>query len=200
MTESFKSDQSSTPGYGDGRLWLPPSPHSFGNKLARALWAVVWLLLFRPSPWFLRGWRCFLLRLFGAQIGPGAFVHSSVKVWAPWNLRMGRSATLSWGVDCYSVAPVILEDYAIVSQYTYLCTASHDYEHAQRPVISAPITIGSRAWLCACVFVGPGVKIGEGTVVGARSSVFRDLPSWCVAVGNPAKSIRQRNRSGATAQ
>ena len=192
MAEQVTTQEPASPAYGDGRPWRPPSPHSLGNRVARALWGVVWLLLFRPSPWFLRGWRCFLLRIFGAQIAEGVFIHPSVKVWAPWNLRMGRSATLSWSVDCYCVAPVTLEDYAIVSQYSYLCAASHDFEHPQRPVISAPITIGSRAWICADVFVGPGVTVGEGTVVGARSSVFRDLPAWCVAVGNPAKPIRQR--------
>ena len=58
--------------------------------------------------------------------------------------------------------------------------------------VSAPITIGTRAWVCADVFVGPGVSIGEGTVVGARSSVFRNLPAWCVAAGSPAKAIRER--------
>lgn len=178
--------------YGDGRAWSPPSPHSLKNRIGRALWGVVWLLLFRPSPRFFMGWRRWLLRCFGAQLAAGAVIHPSVRVWAPWNLRMGRSATLSWDVDCYCVAPVTLEDYAIVSQYSYLCTASHDFNHPQRPVISAPITIGTRAWVCADVFVGPGVSIGEGTVVGARSSVFRNLPAWCVAAGSPAKAIRER--------
>ena len=138
------------------------------------------------------GWRRWLLRCFGAHVAAGAFVHPSVRIWAPWNLRLGKSATLSWDVDCYCVAAVTLEDYAIVSQYSYLCAASHDFEHPRRPVIAAPITIGARAWVCADVFVGPGVRIGEGTIVGARSSVFRDLPPWCVATGSPAKATRKR--------
>ncbi len=160
--------------------------------MGRALWGVVWLFCFRPSPWFMAGWRRWLLRCFGAHVAAGAFVHPSVRIWAPWNLRLGKSATLSWDVDCYCVAAVTLEDYAIVSQYSYLCAASHDFEHPRRPVIAAPITIGARAWVCADVFVGPGVRIGEGTIVGARSSVFRDLPPWCVATGSPAKATRKR--------
>jgi putative colanic acid biosynthesis acetyltransferase WcaF len=160
--------------------------------MGRLIWSTVWVFLFRPSPWFMAGWRRFLLRVFGAKIGPGAFVHSSARIWAPWNLRVGNSATLSWGVDCYNVAEIALDDYAIVSQYSHLCTASHDIEDPRRPVVSAPIHIGARSWVCADVFVGPGVKIGEGTVVGARSSVFRDLPPWCVAVGTPAKPVRKR--------
>jgi putative colanic acid biosynthesis acetyltransferase WcaF len=178
--------------YGDGSLWNPPSPHSRINQVGRAMWGIVWLLLFRPSPRLLMGWRRFLLRLFGSRIGPGANIHPSVRIWAPWNLRVGKSVTLSWGVDCYCVAPVTLEDYVIVSQYSYLCAATHDFNHPHRPVISAPITIGPQCWICADVFIGPGVTIGEGAIVGARSSVFSNIRPWCVAVGCPAKPIRER--------
>lgn len=179
------------PTYGDGSAWQPLSPHSLRNRVGRALWAMVWILLFRPSPWFAGGWRRFLLRIFGAKIDPLAVIHSSVRIWAPWNLRMGKSATLSRDVDCYCVSKVTLQDYAIVSQYSYLCTATHEFENPRRPLISSPIMIGSKVWVCADVFIGPGVEIGDGTVVGARSSVFTNLPARCVAVGQPAKAVRQ---------
>lgn len=178
--------------YGDGTPWNPPSPHSLGNRLLRFVWSVVWLFLFRPSPVCLRGWRRFLLRVFGARIGDGAYIHPSARIWAPWHLSMGKSAVLSHSVDCYCVASVTLEDYAIVSQYSFLCTASHDYTDECRPVTASPITIEARAWLCADIFVGPGVTVGHDAVVGARSSVFRDVPPWAVAVGSPARRIRDR--------
>ena len=57
---------------------------------------------------------------------------------------------------------------------------------------TGPIVIGKRAWLAADVFVGPGATIGDGTVVGARSSVFSDLPAWVLAAGTPAKPLRPR--------
>lgn len=60
------------------------------------------------------------------------------------------------------------------------------------PLVTAPITIGEWAWITADVFVGPGVTIGDGTVVTARSSVFNDLPPWMVARGNPAVPIKAR--------
>jgi len=59
------------------------------------------------------------------------------------------------------------------------------------PVITAPIRIGRRAWVAADVFVGPGVTIGEGAVVGARASVFRNVDSWTVVGGNPARIIKK---------
>lgn len=60
------------------------------------------------------------------------------------------------------------------------------------PLIAAPITLGERVWITADVFVGPGVTIGDGTVVTARSSVFGDLPPWMVASGNPATPRKRR--------
>lgn len=60
------------------------------------------------------------------------------------------------------------------------------------PLVAAPITIGERVWITADVFVGPGVTIGDGAVVTARSSVFSDLPPWMVSRGNPAVPVRDR--------
>ncbi len=59
-------------------------------------------------------------------------------------------------------------------------------------LVTAPITIGAGAWITADVFVGPGVTVGEGAVVGARSSVFKDVPAWTVVAGNPAHEIKKR--------
>lgn len=105
---------------------------------------------------------------------------------------MDECATLSDHVDCYCVAPVRIGAHATVSQYSYLCAASHDHEDANFTLYAQPIAIGAQAWIAADVFIGPGVTIGEGTVVGARSSVFKDLPPWKVCVGSPARPIKDR--------
>ncbi len=170
-----------------------PSPHSMANKVARVAWGVVWLTLYRPSPKVLHGWRRFLLRLFGAKVGRGAHPHPSARIWAPWNLEMGDHSCLSFRVDCYCVARVRLGAHSTVSQYSYLCAASHDIEHPNMPLITAPISIGEGAWVAADVFIGPGVTIGDGAVVGARSSVFRDVDPWTVVAGTPARFVRRRD-------
>lgn len=111
---------------------------------------------------------------------------------------MGTESTLADNVDCYCVDKIKIGDHSTVSQYSFLCTASHDYNdpsimHTPKmPLVTAPIVIGNRVWITADVFVGPGVSIADGTVVLARSSVFQDLPEWVVAAGNPAKTIRKR--------
>lgn len=165
---------------------------SAGNKVARALWQLVWLLLYRPTPRLFHAWRCLLLRLFGARLGKAVHPYPSARIWAPWNLEMGDHACLSEGVDCYCVAPIRIGAHSTVSQYSFLCTASHDYTCADMPLVTAPITLGERVWVTADVFVGPGVTIGDGAVVTARSSVFHDLPPWMVARGTPAVPVKAR--------
>lgn len=171
---------------------LRPKYLSTGNKLARALWNLVWLLFYRPSPVPLHGWRRFLLRLFGAKVGRGAHPYPSAKIWAPWNLEMGDHSCLSHNVDCYCVDQITLGAHTTVSQYSFLCTASHDYTDSTMPLTTAPITLGERVWITADVFIAPGVIIGDGTVVTARSSVFCDIEPWTVAVGNPAQPVKPR--------
>ncbi|HWB19062.1 MAG TPA: hypothetical protein VG711_02090 [Phycisphaerales bacterium] len=160
--------------------------------MARALWGIVYVILFRPSPRNLHFWRNWLLRLFGAKIDRTARVYPRARIWAPWNLVMGKFACIADDVDVYCTLPISIGDYSTVSQYSYLCGATHDFEDVTHPLVPKPITIGRRAWVAADVFVAPGVTIGDGTVVGARSSVFKDLPAWVIATGTPAKAVRPR--------
>ena len=106
---------------------------------------------------------------------------------------MGDYSVLGDAVDCYSVAPVAIGANSIVSQYSFLCAATHDPDRANFPLIARPIRIGERAWVAADAFIGPGVSIGDDAVVGARASVFKDVAAGAVVGGNPARVIRMRN-------
>ena len=162
------------------------------NRLARVLWQVVWLLMFRPSPPPMHAWRCWLLRRFGAQIGSPCYVYNSVEIWAPWQLTMSDHSTLARRVICYSMAPISLGKRAVVSQGVHLCTGSHDYESENFQLFARPISIGADAWVCSEAFVGPGVSIASGAVIGARSVVTRDQLAWMVCGGNPCRPIKPR--------
>jgi len=171
---------------------------SLANRLQRASWQLICGVLFWPSPIALHGWRCWLLRRFGARIGPGCAIYPDVRIWAPWNLRMAAQACLGPAVHCYNMAPVQLGRRALVSQRSHLCTGSHDYESETFALTMAPITIGDDAWVCAESFVGPGIAIGPGAVVGARAVVTRSLPAWTVCAGNPCRAIKPRQRPAYT--
>ena len=166
--------------------------HSQHNKLARLLWRVIWGLLFRPSPDWANGWRVLLIRLFGGHAGHHCCVRPSCRIWAPWNLYMGDYACLGADVDCYNVARVEIGGHATVSQYAFLCTASHDVTDPHMELVVAPIRIGAGAWVAARTFVSPGVTVGEGAVVGACSVVMKDVLPWMVVAGNPARKIKER--------
>lgn len=167
-------------------------PPSVGNKLKRGLWQGVWLLAFRLSPVPLHAWRRLILRLFGAQIGANSAIYPSVRIWAPWNLRVGAAATVGPGVNLYNVAPIIIGEDAVISQGSHLCTATHDHQSADFALMVAPIGIGPNAWVAAEAFVAPGVSIGKSAVIGATSTVTRSVTDYTIVAGNPAKPIGRR--------
>ncbi len=168
-------------------------PLTAGDRMLRAVWAAASLLLFRPTPRPLHAWRRWLLRAFGAKIGKSARIYPTVKIWAPWNLVLKNHSCLGYYVDCYNCARITLEEGAMVSQYSFLCTGTHDYRSKAMPLVAKPIIVGKNAWVCADVFVGPGVTVGEGAVVAARSSVYRDVAPWTVVAGNPAGFLKTRS-------
>lgn len=170
-----------------------PSPHSAANKAARLLWLAARLLLFRPVPWFWHAPRRGLLRLFGARVGKGVQIMPSVQIWAPWNLSLGDHATVSHGVDLYNPDRIEIGAHATVSQRAFLCTATHDIDHPNMPLRTAPVRIGAGAWICAEAYVHPGVAVGVDAVAGVRAVVLRDVAPGEVVGGNPAKFIRRRN-------
>ena len=163
------------------------------HQIIRLVWGIVWPL----GTWFLprsmgMSWKRFLLRLFGAHIASTANVRSTTKVYYPANLWMDEYSSMDENVNCYNVAPVHIGAQSTVSQGAFLCTASHDITNSKNPLVTSPIIVESQAWVAADAFVGMGVTIGEGAVVGARSAVFKDVESWTVVGGNPAKFIKKR--------
>lgn len=161
--------------------------------MRRLIWNVAWACFARPFPRsMVMGWKRTLLRAFGAKIAPTAVVYATAKVFQPWLLTMDDYACLAEGVDCYNAAPIRIGYNATVSQRVFLCTAGHDITDPHHHQTDAPIVIKDRAWVCAEAFIGQGVTIGEGAVVGARACVFKNVEPWTVVGGNPAKFIKRR--------
>lgn len=175
----------------DADSYLRPA-FSFTNRLRRLLWNVVWLLLFRPSPRPLHGWRAFLLRCFGARLGPHCHFYPGARIWAPWNLSADSHACAADAAEIYNPAPVHLGSHAILSQHAYLCGATHDYNHPEFPLLAYRMHIGSYAWICARASVGPGVNVGDGAVLGLAAVATRDLKPWMVYAGSPARVVKHR--------
>lgn len=169
-------------------------PEGFRGRgpFAVQLWWFVQLFLFRLSPQFMYGWRRFLLRCFGAKVGTGVLVRPSVTVTYPWNVELGDYCWIGDGATLYSLGAIEIGPNAVVSQFCYLCGGGHDYHSQSFDIFSKKIVIGECAWLATDVFVAPGVTVGTGAVVGARSSVFHDLPPLMVCFGTPAVPVKAR--------
>lgn len=163
------------------------------HQIIRLIWGFIWSVGARWIPRSMAsGWKRTLLRMFGAKIHPTAVVYSSTRVYYPANLRMEAYSCLDSNVNCYNVAPVIIGENVIISQGAFICTASHDISDPLNHLITSPIIITKNAWVAAEAFVGMGVTIGEGAVVGARAAVFKDVEPWTIVGGNPAKPIKKR--------
>jgi putative colanic acid biosynthesis acetyltransferase WcaF len=169
---------------------------SAGDRARRLLWNICRALLYRPSPRPMHAWRAFLLRCFGAQLGPGCHFYPSSKVWAPWNLTCADQVTAADGAEIYNPAPMRLGSHAILSQEAFLCGATHDYDDPAFPLLAYTTEIGAYAWICARASVAPGVNLGEGAVLGLGSVATRDLEPWSVHAGVPAVKVKERRRSG----
>lgn len=165
--------------------------YSHRELAARFLWHFAQpLFRFSPRPAF--GWRNGLLRCFGARVGRNTRFENSVRVQYPWMLEIGDSSAVGERVLIYNLGKVTVGDRVTISQQAHLCAGTHDYTRPDMPLERLPIAIANDAWVCADAFIGPGVAICEGAVVGARSAVFSNVDAWSVVGGNPARRLKTR--------
>lgn len=145
-------------------------------------------VLFRLSPRPFWSWRRILLRAFGAHVGAQVHIYPTVKIVIPWTLRIGDHTAVGDGAILYGLGPLTLGRRVTVSQGAHLCGGTHDWRDPTMPLIKSSITVEDDAWICTDAFVGPGVTVGQGCIVGARTVVMRDVPAYHVARGNPAQA------------
>ncbi len=162
------------------------------NRLGRLLWNVTFLFLVRWTPPRLAmPWRKLVLRLFGARLGR-TWIHPSVRIWAPWLLTSGNDVFIDRGCQLYNIYGIEIGDRVVISMQSTLCTASHDHRVRDFRLIGERIIVESDCWIAAQAFIVPGVRIGTGSVVGARSVVTKDVPRMTIVAGNPARAVGDR--------
>jgi putative colanic acid biosynthesis acetyltransferase WcaF len=107
-------------------------------------------------------------------------------------VKIGDYSWIGDDVVLYSLGDIIIGKNTVISQKSYICTGTHSYSKIDFPILAKQIVIGDECWLATDVFVSPGVTINKGVVVGARSTVIKDLDSNSVYVGSPARFIKKR--------
>ena len=162
------------------------------------LWQIVQATAFACSPQPAYAWRAWLLRLFGAKVGVGVIVRQTARITYPWKVEFGDHCWIGDHAEIYSLADITIGRNAVVSQRSYLCAGTHDHHDLTFPLVGKPIVVGDEAWIATDCFVAPGVKIGKGAIVAARSTVLKDIPDAMIAAGHPAvvKGPRPRPTKG----
>ena len=168
------------------------SPYGTREKTKRVLWGLVQATAFRASfhNWY--GLRRAMLRMFGAHLDATANVRRTVTIECPWNLSIGAESSIGDRAVLYCLGPVSIGARVTISQGAHLCAGTHDHRRATMPLVRSSITIGDDVWIAADAFVGPGVTVGEGAILGARGVAMRDLAPWTIHAGNPAVAVRER--------
>ena len=133
-----------------------------------------------------------MLRLWGAKIGPQCLISRGVDVLIPRNLILEGFIAIGRDVEIYNFGLVTVGPMTVISQYVYICTGTHDHRLPNFPLRWRDIKIGSECWVAADAFIGPGVTIGNATVIGARAVVTKDMPERMICAGNPCQAIKER--------
>lgn len=162
------------------------------TQVIRVLWALC-RPLFVLSPRPLWGWRRFLLRLFGAEVGQEVHIYPTARILMPWNLVIGDQSSVGDRALLYNIGKLTIGNQSTISHQAHICGGTHDHRMQSFPLVKTPITIGDGAWICADGFVGPGVNVGARAIVAARCVAVKDVPAGAIVGGNPAVLIRQRD-------
>lgn len=169
---------------------------SLGNRLLRVVWGIAWLVLARFTPPPLHAWRRLVLRAFGADIAKGARVHASVSIWFPANLSLGEHVLVGPGARLYNQGHITIGPRTVISQRAHICASTHDVNDPEFQLQLRPVIIGAQCWVAAEAFVGPGVVMGDRSVLAARGALFSAAEPDTIYSGNPAVRLKQRQLRG----
>jgi putative colanic acid biosynthesis acetyltransferase WcaF len=178
--------------YQDLSQYKNPKGFRRKNKFIVQLWWLVQISCFAVSPQFMYGWRRFLLRLFGAEIGQKVLIRPSARIIYPWNVVIGDFSWIGDETVLYSLGEIRIGKNVSIAHRDYLCTGLHDFTKKTFDIKQKPIIIEDEVWIPNDVFIGPGVTIGRGCVIGTRSTVLKDMPEGMICYGNPAKPVKRR--------
>lgn len=167
--------------------------YSPGSKILQLCWIILSRVFLESRFIWPSRFKCFLLRLFGAQVGRGVVIKPNVKIKYPWFLDIGDYTWIGEKVWIDNLAAISIGDNCCISQEAYLLTGNHDYKATEFSLIVAPINVGNGCWIGAKSIVCPGVNIEAGAILSVGSVANKTLEKNGIYQGNPAvfKRIRK---------
>ncbi len=168
--------------------------YSYSEYFGRVLWSLTSpFFYFSPRNFFF--WRSFLLRLFGARVGKNVNVYPSARIYIPWNLSIDDFSSIGEWALIYNLGEIQIGKSVTISHKAQLCSGTHDYKNPNLPLLKKTTIIRDYVWICTDAFIGPGCLIGEGSIIGAKAVVVKNIGNWGIYVGNPAKFLKKREMS-----
>jgi putative colanic acid biosynthesis acetyltransferase WcaF len=166
--------------------------HPGAGRVKILLWSFFNYFLFNSSVPWPRGLKVFLLRAFGAQVGPGLVIKIRVRIKYPWRLRIGGHCWIGESVWIDNLEDVVIGNHVCLSQGALLLTGNHDYTVSHFPYRLGRIVLEDGVWIGARAVVCPWVVCGSHAILTVNSVAARSLEGWKVYVGNPARATRER--------
>lgn len=133
----------------------------------------------------------------GADFRLGAYAIETGRISLGKNVIIRPGTMLFASPQSDSSIQISIEENAMLGSGVHIYVSNHAFNDVTRPIIQQghqdvkPVSIGKGAWIGANAIILPGVSIGENSVIGAGAVVTKSIPDFCVAVGNPAKVIKQ---------
>ena len=192
--------------------------YTFTQKIRLVIWLVRTKILWRQArlirfPFDVRGigfidFGYNLTTGVGCRIEAFDFVfetNSSKHGISKYKIKFGKNVQINDYVHISAMNKVIIGDNVLMASHIYISDNSHGLYKGmaddtdptlapiKRPYYVSPVSIGDNTWIGEGVFIMPGVAIGRGCVIGAHSVVNKDIPDYSIAVGSPAKVVKQYN-------
>jgi acetyltransferase-like isoleucine patch superfamily enzyme len=130
-------------------------------------------------------------------MGQESAIASTVRIYVPGMVRLGRDVHLNDFVHIWGGGGVILGDHVLVASHVVITSQSHDVNALASGLLYRetddlrPVIVGRNVWIGSGACILPGVAIGDDSVIAAGSVVTRSVPARTLVMGVPARVVRQ---------
>lgn len=139
--------------------------------------------------------KLYLIRKKIFHLGKNVIFYFPLRIEGIEHVSIGDNSAIGTYVHIWGDGGVIIGKDVLIAAHCCISSLNHNYTHRlvrEGEIIKKETIIEDDVWLGYGVIVIPGVKIGKGSVIGAGSVVVTDIPSYSIAVGNPARVIKKR--------
>src|SRR3989338_3434581 len=135
--------------------------------------------------------------IFMKQVGRGVYIMEGCKILNPTGIEIGDHSGINHHTDIGGRGGLKIGQYVMIGPYCQILTAEHKYDDRKKPIYlqdicCGPVVIEDDVWIGTHVVILPNVTIKKGAIIGADSVVTKDVESYAIVAGAPAKLIKYR--------